>query len=38
VRIKDYGWSVVLFYDPTGLPGVTTARPEVVGCYKWYHS
>jgi hypothetical protein len=28
---KDYGWSVGLVYDPRGLPGVTTARPGVVG-------
>jgi hypothetical protein len=28
---KDFGWSVGLVYDPTGLPGVTTARPGVAG-------
>jgi hypothetical protein len=28
---KDYGWSVGLVYDPSELPGVTTARPGVAG-------
>jgi hypothetical protein len=28
---KDYDWSVELVYDPKGLPGVTTTRPEVAG-------
>jgi hypothetical protein len=28
---KDYDWYLGLVYDPTGLPGVTTARPGVVG-------
>jgi hypothetical protein len=28
---KEYGWSVGLVYDLRGLPGVTTARPRVVG-------
>jgi hypothetical protein len=23
-----------LIYDPRELPGVTTVRPEVVGCYN----
>jgi hypothetical protein len=25
---KDLCWSVGLVYDPSGLPGVTTDRPE----------
>jgi hypothetical protein len=28
---KDYDWSVELVYDPKGLSGVTTTRPEVAG-------
>jgi hypothetical protein len=28
---KDYGWSVGLVYNPRGLSGVTTVRPEVAG-------
>jgi hypothetical protein len=31
VHRKDFGWSVGLVYDPKGRPGVTTARPGVVG-------
>jgi hypothetical protein len=31
VHRKDYGWSMGLVCDPKGLPGVTTARPVVVG-------
>jgi hypothetical protein len=31
VHRKDYGWSVMLVYNPSELPGVMTVRPGVAG-------
>jgi hypothetical protein len=39
VRTKDSCWSVGIIYDPSELPGVSTAGPGIGrGVTKWYQS